>query len=382
LRVPFINLAAQYESIKTELDEAIGRVLASGMYVQGEEVRSFEEEFARYTGASHAVACSSGTSAIKLALLGAGISNGDEVITAANSFIATAGAIVHSGATPVFVDVDPVTCNMDPALMERAITPKTKAIVVVHLYGHPMDMDPVVELARSKGLVLIEDAAQAHGARYKGAHVGSIGHAGCFSFYPTKNLGACGEAGAVVTQSSEMAHKLRLLRDHGSESKYVHSMVGYNDRMDAVQAAALRVKLRHLDEWVESRRSLAREYGSLLEGLPIQIPAEMSYGKAAYHLYVIRCEGRDKLAEYLKERGVGIGFHYPVPLHLQPALSDLGYKKGDMPVAERMASRVLSLPMYPELKTEDVSYVCETVARCLDSAVHETTSGGGPGVSA
>jgi dTDP-4-amino-4,6-dideoxygalactose transaminase len=381
LKVPFINLAAQYESIRTELDEAIGRVLASGMYVQGEEVERFEEEFARYTGVSYAVACSSGTSAIKLALVAAGVADGDEVITAANSFIATAGAIVHSGAKPVFVDVDPATCNMDPGLVERAITPKTKAIVGVHLYGHPMDMDPVVELARSKGLVLIEDAAQAHGARYRGAHVGSVGHAGCFSFYPTKNLGACGEAGAVVTHSSEMAYKLRLLRDHGSESKYVHCMVGYNDRMDAVQAAALRVKLRHLDGWVERRRSLAREYASKLEDLPIDIPVEMSYGKAVYHLYVVRCDGRDKLAEFLKERGVGIGFHYPVPLHLQPALSDLGYKSGEMPVAERLASRVLSLPMYPELKAEEVSYVCETVARGLENSIHETTSGGGPGVS-
>jgi dTDP-4-amino-4,6-dideoxygalactose transaminase len=382
LRVPFINLAAQYESIKTELDEAVGRVLASGMYVQGEEVERFEEEFARYTGASHAVACSSGTSAIKLALLGAGIADGDEVITAANSFIATAGAIVHAGARPVFVDVDPATCNMDPGLVERAITPRTRAIVGVHLYGHPMDMDPVMEIAEAKGLVLIEDSAQAHGARYKGAHVGSIGHAGCFSFYPTKNLGACGEAGAVVTHSSEMAYKLRLLRDHGSESKYVHCMVGYNDRMDAVQAAALRVKLRHLDEWVDSRRSLAREYGALLEGLPVETPVEMSYGKAVYHLYVVRCDARDELAEFLKERGVGIGFHYPVPLHLQPALSGLGYQSGQMPVAERLASRVLSLPMYPELKREDVSYVCETVARALEAVIHEPTPGGGSGVPA
>lgn len=366
MKVPMINLAAQYESIKPELDEAVGRVMASGMYVQGEEVERFEEEYAGYIGCSHAVACSSGTSAIKLALLASGISRGDEVVTAANSFIATAGAIMHAGSRPTFVDVDPLTCNINPALLEKAVTERTKAIVAVHLYGHPMDMDPVMELARSKGLAVIEDAAQAHGAEYKGVKAGSIGLAGCFSFYPTKNLGACGEGGAVVTNSSEMAHKLRLLRDHGSESKYTHSLLGYNDRMAALQAAVLRVKLKHLDRWVEKRRAQAESYSSMLEDVSVETPQEMPYAKAAYHLYVVRYALREALAEFLKSRQIGVGFHYPIPLHLQPALKGLCYKEGDFPVAERLASRVLSLPMYPELTAEQVSYVCDMVREGLE----------------
>ncbi len=366
MKVPMINLAAQYESIKAELDEAVGRVMASGMYVQGEEVERFEEEYAGYIGCSHAVACSSGTSAIKLALLASGVGRDDEVVTAANSFIATAGAIMHAGARPTFVDVDPLSCNINPALLEKAVTKRTKAIVAVHLYGHPMDMDPVMELARSKGLAVIEDAAQAHGAEYKGVKAGSIGIAGCFSFYPTKNLGACGEGGAVVTNSSEMAHKLRLLRDHGSESKYTHSLLGYNDRMAALQAAVLRVKLKHLDRWVEKRRAHAESYSSMLEDVPVETPQEMPYAKAAYHLYVIRYALQEALAEFLKSKQVGVGFHYPIPLHLQPALKGLGYREGDFPVAERLASRVLSLPMYPELETGQISYVCDAVREATE----------------
>jgi dTDP-4-amino-4,6-dideoxygalactose transaminase len=361
LKVPPINLAAQYESIKSELDEAVGAVMASGMYVQGAEVEKLEEEYARYIGTAHAVACSSGTTALKLALMAAGVGPGDEVITAANTFIATAGAIIHAGAKPVFADVDPITCNMDPGALEGALTDKTKAIIPVHLYGHAMDMDPVVEIAKDRGLVLLEDAAQAHGATYKGTMAGSIGHAGCFSFYPTKNLGACGEAGAVVTNSSEMARKMKLLRDHGSESKYVHGFIGYNDRMDALQASILRVKLRHLDDWVDARRSHGERYNSALEEVPVETPQQMPYAKAVYHLYVIRCSFRDKLAEFLKSRDVGVAFHYPVPLHMQPALAHLGYKQGDFPVAERHALRLLSLPMFPELTPDQVSYVCEVV---------------------
>jgi dTDP-4-amino-4,6-dideoxygalactose transaminase len=368
LKVPPINLAAQYESISSELDEAVGKVMASGMYVQGAEVERFEEEFAQYIGTAHSVACSSGTTALKLALLAAGVGPDDEVITAANTFIATAGAIAHTGARPVFVDVDPITCNMDPGLLERAITKKTKAVIPVHLYGHPADMDPIVQLAGDHGILLIEDAAQAHGATYKGTMAGSIGHAGCFSFYPTKNLGACGEAGAIVTDSSEIAQKMRLLRDHGSESKYVHGVIGYNDRMAALQASVLRVKLRHLDDWVTARRSHAESYSSSLEDVAVETPQEMTYAKAAYHLYVIRCAFRDKLAEYLKSSGIGVGFHYPVPLHMQPALAHLGYKQGDFPVAERLALRLLSLPMFPELTAEQVSFVCEAVAQGAEAA--------------
>ena len=374
MKVPLINLAAQYRSIRAELDEAVGRVLASGMYVQGEEVERFEEEFAGYVGVPHAVACASGTSALKLALLVAGIGGGDEVLTAANSFIATAGAIIHAGGRPAFADVDPATSNMDLAAVEKALTKNTKAIIAVHLYGHPVDMDPLRELAKAKGLVLIEDAAQAHGARYKGAVVGSLGLAGCFSFYPTKNLGACGEGGAVVTHSSEMAHKLRLLRDHGSESKYIHSLLGYNDRMAALQAAVLRVKLRHLDSWVDKRRAHARLYNSLLEKTPVECPREMPYAQPAYHLYVIHSRNRDRLAEHLKSKHVGVGLHYPVPLHMQPAMAHLGRKQGDFPVSEKLASRLLSLPMYPELTSDEIRYVCDAVAdglRKLDSATSE-----------
>ncbi len=378
MKVPMINLAVQYESMKSELDEAVGRVMASGMYVQGEEVERFEEEFGRYSGTSHAVACSSGTSAIKLALLAAGVGRGDEVITAANSFIASAGAIVHAGAIPVFVDVDPVTCNIDPAGLEGAINEKTKALVVVHLYGHPADMDPILELAASKGIAVIEDSAQAHGAKYKGAPAGSMGHAGCFSFYPTKNLGACGEGGAVVTDSSEMAYRMRLLRDHGSESKYVHSVVGYNDRMAAVQAAVLRVKLRRLDDWVGMRRSHAKTYDELLQDVAVDAPEEMPYAKAAYHLYVIRSANRDELAEHLKSKQVGVGLHYPVPLHLQPALGNLGYAEGDFPVSERLANRILSLPMYPELTPEEVAYVCEAVGEGARKVGSAAASDAGP----
>jgi dTDP-4-amino-4,6-dideoxygalactose transaminase len=357
-----VNLAAQYSTIGPELDKAVSQVLASGMYVQGEEVERFEEEFAGYTGTAHAVACSSGTSALKLALLAAGVNRGDEVLTAANSFIATAGAIIHAGGRPTFADVDPETSNMDPALVEKALTNKTKAIIAVHLYGHPMDLDPLMELAKAKGLALIEDAAQAHGAKYKGAMAGSIGLAGCFSFYPTKNLGACGEGGAVVTDSSEMAHKLRLLRDHGSESKYIHSLLGYNDRMAALQAAVLRVKLRHLDSWVNKRRDHAAYYNNKLSDTPVELPIEMPYARAAYHLYVVRSRNRDRLVEHLQTKQVGVGLHYPVPLHLQPALAHLGYRKGDFPVSEKLASELLSLPMYPELSSDQLRYVCEAVA--------------------
>lgn len=382
MKVPLINLAEQYKSINRELDDAVSRVMASGMYTQGEEVERFEEAFAKYNGTSHAVACSSGTSALKLALLAAGIGDGDEVVTAANSFIATAGAIIHAGAKPVLVDVDPVTSNIDPGALERAVTEKTRAIIAVHLYGHPMDMDPVVGLAKSKGIVLIEDAAQAHGARYKGIPAGSIGLAGCFSFYPTKNLGACGEGGAVITDSSEMAYKLRLLRDHGSESKYVHSLLGYNDRMAALQAAVLGVKLNHLDEWVDRRRSHAETYTSRLEDSAVETPQEMPYAKAAYHLYVIRCAHRDNLMEYLKSKGIGVGLHYPLPLHMQPALAHLGYKKEDFPVAERLASRILSLPMYPELTADQVSFVCDTVFEGVRQIVPGAAKDAGSGVVA
>jgi len=372
--VPFINLAVQYESISSDLDAAVAGVMASGMYVQGAEVERFEEEFARYNGTTHAVACSSGTSALKLALLAADVGANDEVITAANTFMATAGAIIHAGAKPVFVDVDPITFNMDPGLLEKAITENTKAIIAVHLYGHPADMDPVVHIAKEKGLVLIEDTAQAHGARYKGTVAGSMGHAGCFSFYPTKNLGACGEGGAIITNSSELALKMKLLRDHGSESKYIHSLIGYNDRMAALQASVLRVKLRHLDDWVDSRRSHAERYSSLLEDVAVETPQEMTYAKAAYHLYVIHCAFRDKLSEFLKSRDVGFGFHYPVPLHMQPALAYLGYKQGHFPVAERLALRLLSLPMYPELTADQVSHVCEAVADGAEQLASSATN--------
>lgn len=361
--IPFVDLKAQYSGIKQEIDEAISRVFDKCQFVLGDEVEAFEAEFAAYCQAKHAVGVNSGTSALHLALLAAGIKPGDEVITASFTFVATAAAIRYAGATPVFVDVDPRSLTIDASNIEAAITSRTKAIVPVHLYGQCVDMGPLLEIARSHGLVVIEDAAQAHGAEYETRRAGSLGGLACFSFYPGKNLGAYGEGGAVTTNDPAYDKALRVLRDHGQTAKYHHEVIGYNYRLEGIQGAVLRVKLRHLDEWNDARRRLAALYRELLADAGVGLVEEMSYGKPVYHVFPILTDLRDAMAEHLKTTGIATGIHYPVPVHLQPAFANLGYRAGDLPVTERAARQTLSLPMYPELSKEDVSIVTQSVCR-------------------
>jgi dTDP-4-amino-4,6-dideoxygalactose transaminase len=347
--------------IKDEVAAAIARVLESSHFVLGDEVAAFEEEFAAYCEARHAVALNSGTSALHLALLAAGVRAGHEVITAPNTFIATCEAISYTGARPVFVDVDPATHLLDVMGLETAITPRTRAIIPVHLYGQPADLDPMLEVARRHGLAVVEDACQAHGARYKGRRVGALGLAGCFSFYPAKNLGAYGDGGALVTNDATVAETVRRLRDHGQSRRYYHDTIGYNYRLDALQAAILRVKLRYLDAWTAARRRHAARYTALLADTRVVTLAEASYAQAVYHLYVVQVPDRDALREELARAGIDTGIHYPVPCHLQRAYADLGHKPGDFPNAERAAASILSLPMYPELTEAQMSRVVSLV---------------------
>lgn len=359
--IPFVDLRAQYRAIKPEIEAAIARVLDCGQYVLGDEVATFEREFAAYSGAAHGVAVNSGTSALHLALLAAGIAPGDEVITTPHTFIATVAAIGYAGARPVFVDIDPRRFTIDPDRIEAAITPRTRAIIPIHLYGQPADMDPILEIARRRGLVVVEDAAQAHGAEYKGRRVGGIGDLGCFSFYPGKNLGAYGEGGAVVTNSPDYSRTLRMLRDWGAERKYHHVLKGFNYRMESLQGAILRVKLRHLEAWTEARRSRAARYDDLLAGSGVETPAALPHNRHVYHVYAVRHPRRDDLQRALADRGVQTGIHYPIPVHLQPAHADLGYRSGDFPRAERAAAEVLSLPLYPELADEAIERVVGSI---------------------
>jgi dTDP-4-amino-4,6-dideoxygalactose transaminase len=361
--IPLLDLKAQYQSIKPEIDAAVTKVLESGSYVLGEPVREFEAEFARFCGATEAVALNSGTSALHLALLAAGIGPGDEVITVPFTFIATVSAIVYTGARPVLVDVDSETLNIDVAAIERAITPRTKAVIPVHLYGNPARMDEIMDVARRYRLTVIEDAAQAHGAEYKGKRVGGIGDMGCFSFYPGKNLGAYGEGGAVVTNNPEDAAKIRMLRDWGQDRKYHHPVVGYNYRMDAIQGAILGVKLRHLERWTEMRRAHAALYGKLLGDAGLRLPPEARADRHVYHQYTIRIQGRDRLQNLLTAEGIQTGIHYPVPLHLQPVFAGFGYGSGDFPVSESAAQQVLSLPVFPEMTRSQVETVAALVGR-------------------
>jgi len=359
--IPFVDLQAQYQSIKHEVDAGIHRVLDASSYILGPEVEGFEREFAAYTNAQHCVAVNSGTAAIQLAVMACGIGAGDEVIVPANSFFATAEGVSTAGATPVFVDADAVSYTIDAAKIEAAITPRTRAIMPVHLYGQAADLDPIFEIAARHKLLVIEDAAQAHGAKYKGRPTGALGAAGAFSFYPGKNLGAYGEGGAVATNDAAVARRVRLLRDHGSEQKYRHEVVGYNFRLEGLQGAVLSVKLKHLDRWNELRRAHAAAYRELLAPLAqdglIELPRAMPYAEHIYHLFVIQTGARDAVQQRLTEAGVATGIHYPVPIHLQPAYANLGYTAGDFPVTERQASRVLSLPMFPELTHEQLAHV-------------------------
>lgn len=360
--VQFVDLAAQYATLRPDVDEAMQRVLSKTDFILGKDVELFEQEFADYCNASYGVGIDSGTSALELALMAHDIGPGDEVITVANTFMATVLAISYVGATPVLVDIDPDTCQIDPAQILNAVTPRTKAIMPVHLYGHPADMDPIMQIAQRHGLVVIEDASQAHGARYKGKRVGSMGHSGVFSLYPAKNLGAYGDGGIVVTNDKAVEDKLRMLRNYGQREKYHHLMKGFNRRLDTLQAAVLRVKLPNLDGWNSARRSHAQRYDQLLAEVDgIIAPREAVYAEAVYHLYVVRTSERTELQKFLTSKKISTGIHYPVPIHLQPAYADLGYKKGDFPITERYASEILSLPMYPELPSGAVDYVVDAI---------------------
>ena len=363
--VPYLDLKAQYQSIKPEIDAAIARVLDSCQFVLGSEVAAFEWDFAAYSGATECIALNSGTSALHLALLAAGVGPVDEVITVPFTFVASVAAVLYAGARPVLIDIDPRSFTMDPAAIEAAITPRTKAILPVHLYGQSADMDPIMEIARRHRLVVIEDAAQAHGAKYKGRSVGSIGDMACFSFYPGKNLGAYGEGGAVTTNNADYAKQVRMLRDWGQDRKYHHLLRGYNYRMEGFQGAILGVKLKHLSHWTEARRAGVHQYNELLTDCEIETPKEMSWGQHVYHVYTLRSDDRQGLQAALTAEGVQTGIHYPVPVHLQPAYSDLGYGPGAFPHAERAANQVLSLPLYPELSSAAIAHVAEIVRKTV-----------------
>jgi dTDP-4-amino-4,6-dideoxygalactose transaminase len=368
MRVPFLDLNSQHAPLRREFTAAIEEVIDRGAFAGGPFVAQFEEDFARYCHCRYAIGVGSGTEALWLALLAFGVRPGDEVLTVPSTFMATAEAITYCGARPVFVDIDERTYTMDPAGLEDAITRRTKAIIPVHLFGQPADMDPILEVARARGLYVIEDAAQAHGAEYKGRRAGSLADAGCFSFYPGKNLGAFGEAGAVVTASSELQEKIRVLRDHGQIRKYHHTMVGWNCRMDGIQAAVLRIKLRHLEKGNELRRSHAAEYDRALEGLEeILTPYEDPYARHVYHIYAIRVRERDEVIRRLGEIGIACGIHYPVPVHLQEAYSNLGYEAGSFPIAEQVAKQFVSLPMFPELTPAQIDTVAEGVKETLNA---------------
>lgn len=359
--IPYIDLKAQYHNIKAEIDAAIASVLESSQFALGSEVAAFEKEFASYCTSREAVGVNSGTSALHLALLAAGIGPGDEVVTTPFTFVATVAAILWTGATPVYVDIDPESYNLDPNLLEAALTPRTKAILPVHLYGHPADMDSIRSIARARGILVIEDAAQAHGAEYKGQRAGSMGDLACFSFYPGKSLGAYGEAGAVVTSNPEYAKTVRLLRSWGESRRYYHDLRGFNYRMEGMQGAILRVKLRHLERWTEARRAHAALYDSLLKTCGVVTPRELPYARHVYTVYAIRSSRRDVLAEALKAADIQYGIHYPIPIHLQRAYRDARYGVGAFPVAERVAQEVLSLPMFPELQPAQIERISEVV---------------------
>jgi dTDP-4-amino-4,6-dideoxygalactose transaminase len=360
--IPYLDLKAQYRSIKSEIDAAVLGVLDSTQYILGEEVAAFEREFAAYCHASQTIGVNSGTSALHLALLASGVGPGDEVITVPFTFVATVSAICYTGATPVFVDIEPDYFTIDPSKIEAAITPKTKAIMPVHLYGQPADMDPIMDIARRRGLTVIEDAAQAHGSEYHGRRCGSIAEIAGFSFYPGKNLGAYGEGGAITTTREDIAATCRTLRDWGQEKRYEHLLKGFNYRMDGIQGAILRVKLRHLEAWTEQRRRVAEWYGAALDPGSVRVPKARAGCRHVYHVYVVRTDDRDKLRDALGSQGIQTGTHYPIPVHLQAAHADLGYEVGAFPVAEQAAREVLSLPIFPEMTREQVQTVAAAVS--------------------
>ena len=359
--IAYLDLAAQMRPLRKEIDAVIAKTLDNCSFCLGPDVAQFEKDFAKYCGAEHCVAFNSGTSALHVAMLLMGVGRGDEVITTPCTFVATSWAISYVGARPVYVDIEDATFNLDPQLIEKAITTRTKAILPVHLYGHPMDLDPMLEIACKHNLPLVEDAAQAHAAKYRGKVIGTFGAVSCFSFYPGKNLGAYGEGGALVTNNAAYAARAKALREHGSTVRYYHDEVGFNYRMEGIQGAVLGVKLRHLDTWTRERRRVAHRYHELLADTPLQLPREATYAESAYHLYVVRHPLRDDLKKHLEANKIGCALHYPLPLHLQKCYASLGYKEGDFPVAEKAARECLSLPIYPELTDFQVQRVAQVV---------------------
>jgi len=385
MNIPFLDLKAQFREIEHEVLPMVKEAMENAAFIGGPQVSGFEAEFASFCESKYCVGVNSGTDALRFALLAAGVGPGDAVITVPHTFIATTEAISQVGAKPVFVDIDPKTYNMDPNKLEdylskrfkgnasglqpsaSSIEPRPKAVLPVHIYGQPADMDAIAAVAKKHNLLVIEDACQAHGALYKGKKAGSMGVAGCFSFYPGKNLGAYGEGGAVVTQSEEMANKMRMIRDHGQAKKYFHDMEGYNGRLDAIQAGVLRIKLRRLETWNEARRRNAKHYNELLSTVKgVTVPLEANGSRHVYHLYVILVDDRDGLQKYLNDKGIGTGLHYPVPLHLQKAYSHNGHKEGEFPVTESVAKRLLSLPMFPELTKAQIEYVAQSIKEFMN----------------
>jgi dTDP-4-amino-4,6-dideoxygalactose transaminase len=355
--IQFVDLARQYQNIQAEIDTAILAAVRRGDYILGEDTRQFEAEFAQFNAVPHCIGVGDGTDALHLALRALGIGPGDEVIVPVNTYIATALAVSNAGARPVFVDCESMFYNIDSDLIEPAITQRTRAIIPVHLYGQASDMDPILEIAKKHNLYVIEDAAQAHGARYKGRFCGTIGTLGCFSFYPSKNLGAYGDGGAVVTHDDAIAERLRHLRNWGQKEKYIHTEKGYNSRLDTVQAAVLRVKLRYLSKWNDQRRHAASRYHELLGRSKLTLPSVASYATPVWHLYVVQVDDRECLQKSLDASHIAHGIHYPIPIHLQAAYHDLGYREGDFPVAEQLSHRIISLPLFPEITDDELKRV-------------------------
>ncbi|GED15500.1 transcriptional regulator [Aneurinibacillus migulanus] len=366
-KVSLLDLTAQYEDIKPEIKQAVDNVLESGNYIMGPFVKSFEQAMAEYCGTKYAIGVANGTDALLLTLDALGVGAGDEVITTPFTFFASAEVISQLGATPVFVDIDPDTYNMDPAKLEAAITPKTKAIMPVHIFGQPVDMDEILEIANKHNVFVVEDACQAIGSRYKGKRIGSLGTAGCFSFFPTKNLGGYGDGGIVVTNDEELARKIQILRVHGSNPKYYHSVIGYNSRLDALQAAMLQVKLKYIDQWNQQRRDKAAIYNEALKDLSITLPYVKENREAVFHLYIIQTKYRDELMAHLKEHGIASGVYYPVPLHKQEVYSDLEYEDGSLAESEKASLGTMALPLYPELTMDDQEYVISVVREFFEA---------------
>ena len=366
--VPFVDLRAQHRALREEINEAIGYVMERADFALGKDVGLFEDEFAAFCGTRYAVGVGSGLAALQLTLMAYGIGAGDEVIVPAHTFIATAAAVTFAGAQPVLVDVDPATYNLDVEQIEAAITPRTKAIIPVHLYGLPAEMGTILRIADQHDLIVIEDACQAHGAYYRGRRTGSLGHAAAFSFYPTKNLGGCGDSGILVTDDAAVAEKVRAMRNCGQREKHLHELPPFNHRMDTLQAAILRVKLRYLEEWLDARRRHAALYTQLLEGSSVITPVETPGSTHVYHLYVIQTRRRDALQTYLREQGIGTAIHYPVPIHLQAFYADGGFRRGQFPVTERLCDEILSLPMFPEMTEEQVADVVSAMRTFFDTS--------------